>query len=133
MKEDGWQCVLGGVGGGSDCNLIEAFRMDVVSVWKYSGKNKVKVVFGLSLPILLSDRFEMDIQNVDIKDYESEFSQSISNISRVTLEISYSNNLQGKLITINYDRTSARRRLLFSEYTSLNNFSSSSSRLLPSI
>ena len=83
--------------------------MKLVSIYKFSGQNKVTLTLGLSLPYRLTNNFSIIIADLSISDLLWSYSQNQNNLSSVELTIKYQQNIQGKKLQISYGSS---RRLL---------------------
>ena len=83
--------------------------MKLVSIYKFSGQNKVTLTLGLSFPYRLTNNFSIIIADLSISDLLWSYSQNQNNLSSVELTIKYQQNIQGKKLQISYGSS---RRLL---------------------
>lgn len=118
LIESGWKCSSINRST-SACILTTSINMSLASIYKYSGSNKVNVGIQLSLPVLLANHFSLTIGNISNSLYNWTAYQNANNLSFVSLDISYSVDLQNQGIDISY--LSSRRLLSIEEDTNKSN------------
>lgn len=85
------------------CGLKNAITVSLVDYYKKAGANQITIYLNLSLPIIMTaNKLALTISGLTSSLFKYSVIQKSDNLSKVTIELAYSSDIQGKQLGISY-------------------------------